>query len=152
MTIRENALRHAIGELGVKEDPLGSNWGPRVRQYLAAAGLGYPAPWCMSFICFCYKQAGHPLEYPTASVGLFLGWASKHGDVVVRPFRGDLVCYRWDADNWPDHVGIVERVLAVRWKGKVFAGWVKTVEGNANDRVKRCYRWHSRCSYVRIPG
>lgn len=159
MLLREKALRVAIGELGVKENPPGSNWGRMVAQYLAASGIHAPAPWCMAFQCWCYQKAGRPLPYPTASVGNFLTWAAQHGDVVHRPLRGDLVCYRWDADNWPDHVGVVERVLAVRWKDNVFAGWVKTIEGNTasgNDsnggQVQRRWRWHNRCSYVRIPG
>lgn len=160
MKIREKALRIAIKEIGVKEYPAGSNSGPRVKQYQAATNLGGTGwPWCMAFVCWCYKQAGHSLPYPTASVGLFLSWATKVGDVVSRPLRGDLVCYRFDADSWPDHVAIVERVLAVAWKDKVFAGYVKTIEGNTasgNDanggQVQRRYRRHSRCSYVRIPG
>ena len=159
MTVREKALRKAIPELGVHEEPPGSNSGPRVRQYQAATNLGGTGwPWCMAFVCWCYKQAGHPLPYPTASVGAFLNWAGGVGDIVRRPFRGDLVCYRFDADNWPDHVGIVERVLAVRWRGREFVGWVRTIEGNtsltSNDnggKVMRRTRWHRRCSYVRVP-
>ena len=160
VSVREKALRFAIGELGVKEHPAGSNSVPRVKEYQAATSLGGTGwPWCMAFMCWCFKQTGYPLPYPSASVGNFLAWAVTAGNVVVRPLRGDLVCYRFDADNWPDHVAIVERVLAVRWKGKVFAGYVKTIEGNTsrgNDanggQVQRRYRWHRRCSYVRIPG
>jgi hypothetical protein len=161
VTVREQALRIAIKELGVKEQPPGSNWSPRIKQYLAAAGLNYPkppgVPWCMAFQCWSFKQAGHALAYPTASVGLFLAWATKVGDVVTRPFRGDLVCYRFDADNWPDHVGIIERVLALPRGGRPF--WIRTIEGNTasgNDanggQVQRRWRWASRCSFVRVPG
>ena len=99
------------------------------------------------------------MPYPSASVGQFLNWAGGVGDIVTRPFRGDLVCYRWDADNWPDHIGFVERVLALRWKGKAFVGWVSVIEGNtsltSNDnggKVMRRRRWVNRCSFVRIPG
>lgn len=163
LPIRLKALQAGVAELGEKEHPAGSNWSPRIREYLSAAGLNYPTPpgvpWCMAFVCWCYKHAGHALPYPTASVGNFLAWATKAGDVVQRPFRGDIVCYRFDADTWPDHVGQVERVLAVRWRNKVFAGYVRTIEGNTsagNDanggQVQRRWRWHSRCSYVRILG
>jgi hypothetical protein len=160
MTHREKALKFAQKEVGVKEQPAGSNSGPRVRQYQAATSLGGTGwPWCMAFVCWCFKQAGHPLPYPTASVGLFLKWGESVGDVVVRPLRGDIVCYNFTADNWPDHTGIIERVLSVRWKGKVFAGYVRTIEGNTsagNDanggQVQRRWRWHNRCSYVRVLG
>lgn len=145
----------------VKEQPPGSNWGPRVAQYLHSAGWSSPAPWCMAFMHWCFRQAGKVLIYPyPASVGFFENWANKNGYLVNRPLRGDLVCYRFDADNWPDHVGIVSRVLAVRWRGGRFVGWVKTVEGNTsygNDanggRVMYRYRWmNARTRFVRIPG
>lgn len=160
MTVREKALLVAVGELGVKEHPPGSNSGPRVRAYQAATPLkGTGWPWCMAFVCWSYKQAGHALPYPTASVGAFLAWATKAGAIVSRPLRGDIVCYFFDADNWADHVGIVERVLAVRWRGSQFVGWVRVIEGNTsagNDadggQVQRRYRWVNRCAFVRVPG
>jgi len=47
------ALRIAQDEVGVKEDPPGSNRGPRVDEYLRATGLD-PArssyPWCAAFV------------------------------------------------------------------------------------------------------
>ncbi len=158
MTTREQALRLAVGEIGVKEHPPGSNSGTRVKEYQAATNLGGTGwPWCMAFVCWCYKQAGKPLPYPTASVGAFEVWAKKQGKMVTRPLRGDLVCYRFDADNWPDHVGIVERVLALPRFGKPW--FVRTIEGNTafgNDanggQVQRRTRYHYRCSYVRITG
>lgn len=159
MTYREKALRAAIGEVGVREDPPGSNRGSRVKEYQAATSLkGTGWPWCAAFVCWCFKQAGAPLAYPSASVGHFLVWAAKYGYTVKRPFRGDLVCYRFDADDWPDHIGFVERVLALRWRGREFAGWVRTIEGNTafgNDanggQVQRRWRWLRRCSFVRVP-
>lgn len=163
MTIREEALRAGLPEVGARENPAGSNWSTRISQYLAAAGLIYTrppgAPWCMAFVCWCYKQAGHALPYPTASVGLFLEWATKAGELVSRPRRGDLICYRFDVDNWPDHVGQVVRVLAIRWRGAEFVGWVRTLEGNTSagnnangGQVQIRYRWVNRCSFVRVPG
>lgn len=163
MTAREQAVRVGLKEVGVREEPAGSNWSPRIRDYLRAAGLKYPkppgVPWCMAFVCWCYQEAGHPLPVPSASVGMFLEWAQKVGDLVERPFHGDIVCYRFDADNWPDHVGQIVRVLALRWRGSEFVGWIKTVEGNTssgNDanggQVQIRYRWANRCSFVRVEG
>ena len=75
-------------------------------------------------------------------------WAANVGKLVDRPMRGDLVCYRFDADNWPDHVGIIDRVLVVRWSGGQFVGLARTIEGNTsagNDanggQVQIRYRW-----------
>lgn len=156
------ALETARTQLGVKENPAGSNWSPVIRHYLESAGLYYPkppgAPWCAAFVCWCYEKAGKKLTFPNrASVGYFEKWAEAHGLIVDRPFRGDVVCYRFDGDDWPDHIGIVEKVLALRWQGKTFAGLIQTIEGNTsagNDanggQVQRRYRWAHRCKFARI--
>lgn len=157
-TLRIRALEIAISQIGVKEHPPNSNWGPKVKQYLAAAGWSSPAPWCAAFVCWCYGQAGRKLTFPNrASVGFFLDWAEKHGTPVKLPMKGDIVCYRFDDDSWPDHIGIVEKTLITRWLGGKFIGFVRTIEGNTafgNDanggEVQRRTRWHSRCSYVRL--
>lgn len=151
MTYREAALRVAIGEIGVTESPAGSNSGPRVNQYLASAGLGPGYPWCMAFVNWCYRQVGVDITHPhEASVGFFEAWARSNGYLVTAPLRGDIICYRFDADDWPDHVGIVERV---------YAGSVDAIEGNTavgNDanggKVMRRGRGLSRTKFVRIPG
>lgn len=150
-TYRALALRHALGEVGVKEEPPGSNSGPRVNQYLRSAGLGPGFPWCMAFVNWCYRQAGLDLEHPNeASVGFFQDWASRHGYIVSSPRVADIVCYRFDSDNWPDHVGIVTAVGPNR---------IKAVEGNtslASDdnggTVMVRDRAISRCAFVRVPG
>lgn len=88
-----------------------------------------------------------------ASVGNFEQWAVSTGLLIWRPFRADLVCYEWEADDWPDHIGFVERVLALRWAGGRFTGWIRTIEGNADDAVRRKWRWvNAPTRFVRIPG
>lgn len=157
--VRIRALDVARKFIGVRENPAGSNWGFWVGKFLReGAGLNFAAPWCAAFVCYCYKTAGHPLTFPhRASVGYFEAWMRKQGQIVKRPYRGDIVCYNFDSDSWPDHIGIVERVLAVRWRGGEFAGWIQVIEGNTgigNDanggRVMRRYRWANRCSFGRI--
>jgi hypothetical protein len=157
MAKRHQALEIARKELGVTENPRGSNWGPRVSQYLKSAGILFPAPWCMAFVHWAFERAGVHLS-GAASVQRFHDWANKNGYIVKRPFKGDVVCYDWNADNWDDHVGFVDRVLAIRWRGNAFAGWVKTIEGNTavgNDsnggKVMVRYRWIKKAVFVRIP-
>jgi hypothetical protein len=153
VTYREKALRIALKEVGVKEQPPGSNRGPRVDQYQDADGLpGRGYPWCMAFVQWAYRQAGRPLDpAKTASVGFFLGWARGQGLVTSKPLRGDVVCYQFDSNNWPDHVGIVSRVLP--------GGLILAVEGNTSitsddngGSVMLRTRRTSRCSFVRVPG
>jgi hypothetical protein len=151
MLVRTRALDFARNELGVREDPAGSNSGPRVNEYLASAGLGPGYPWCMAFVHWCYARAGKQLHHPNlASVGFFEEWAREQGVLVSHPQVGDVVCYDWDGNGWPDHVGLVE---------KVEADHIVAIEGNTsfeNDAnggtVMRRTRRLSGCAFARIPG
>lgn len=159
MSTRMKALEVAQRFVGVRENPPGSNWGFWVGKFLGSAGWTKPAPWCAAFVCYCYEVAGRPLTFPNrASVGFFENWLDKHGYIVDRPLKGDVVCYRFDSDNWPDHIGIVERVLAIRWRDRKFVGWIQVIEGNTSltnqadgGRVMRRRRWANRCVFGRIP-
>lgn len=152
----QTVLLRARSQVGVTEHPPGSNDGPRIRLYRDSVAPGLPpGPWCMYFVHWCFapfRQLGG-----WGSVERFEQWAQAHGELVARPFRGDVVCYDWNGDGWADHVGIVDRVLALRWRGRVFAGWVRTVEGNTavgNDsnggRVMLRRRWIRNAKFVRI--
>lgn len=173
-TYRYRALQEALLFVGVKEHPAGSNRGPVVvrRGFVggidewcrrAAGVLGYP--WCAAFVCAMFSDQGMPIPEPRrASVGYLEQWAAKVGELVNlkkdRPKRGDLICYRFDSDDWPDHIGIIDKVRGIRWAGRRFVGYVKTVEGNTsagNDanggQVQIRYRWCSgREKFIRIPG
>lgn len=157
--VRLGALERAKSYLGVKEHPPGSNHGPQIDRWCKwANGIPGGYPWCAAFACGMFHEVGHPIKYPKqASVGFLESWAKQNGYMVKRPFKGDLVCYRFDADNWPDHMGFVEKVLAVKWFGGKFVGTIKTIEGNTsagNDanggQVQRRYRSASRCTFIRV--
>src|SRR5207245_6507671 len=58
-------LQFAYGEVGMMEDPLESNRGPRIYQYLRAVGLDPAAgsfPRCAAFVYFCFQQAANTLK------------------------------------------------------------------------------------------
>lgn len=145
------ALDHARSFVDVTEDPLGSNRGPLIDKWNRAAGVPVGSAWCMSFARAMFKLAGVTLG-GGASVGNFEQWAKQSGEVILvrRPLAGDLGSARWDTDDWPDHVFIVEKVLALRWKAGVFVGWVQTIGGNESNMVRRQRRWISRCRFVRV--
>lgn len=156
--VRLRALDRARNFVGVKEKG-GTNRGGLIDGWNKRAGVPVGSPWCMSFVHAMYDDVGVDLG-GGASVGNFEAWAAKHGKLVTRPFRGDIVCYDWNGDRWPDHVGLVDRVLALRWKNKVFVGWIQTVEGNTSsgrvgsqddgDGVYRRRRWATACRFVRV--
>lgn len=158
------ALERARQFLGVKEHPPGTNRGPydtRLKGGIdnwcrRANGLvGYP--WCSAFACAMFEDVGRRITEPKrASVGFLQVWADENGYIVKRPFRGDLVCYKFDSDNWPDHIGIVEKILTMPVTGKPFL--IRAIEGNTSlgdnangGQVQLRTRWASRCVFVRIP-
>lgn len=131
-------------EIGVKEQPPGSNDSPRIAEYRqATAGSGI-GPWCAYFTSWLAKSAGAPLGEAGqgfGSVDALYGWAQRTGRAVqngpgVRPQPGDLIV-------WDEHIGLVESVDA--------DGTVHTIEGNSSDQViRRTHAAGSALGYVRV--
>jgi hypothetical protein len=120
-------------ELGVTEQPPGSNDAPRIAEYrTATAGSGI-GPWCNYFVSWIAKQAGAPLGEQGQGFGAVAAtwdWAQRTGRTVPAgqpPQPGDLIV--WDGT----HIGLVEQVLP--------DGRVQTIEGNSSNMVTR--RTHS---------
>jgi hypothetical protein len=145
------ALLKAATFVGTTEQPPGSNRGPLIDRWNMGAGVPLGSAWCMSFQHAMFRLCGVKLG-GWASVGNFEAWAFKHAYEVRRPRRGDLICFEWELDSWPDHVGIAERVLALRWKGVRFVGWVRYIAGNDGNAVSRRTRWMTeRDRFCRVP-
>ncbi len=60
----------AAKEVGVRE-LTGHNDGPRVEQYLHAAGLHRGDPWCAAWVSFIFMEAGYPAPRTGWSPDLF---------------------------------------------------------------------------------
>lgn len=160
---RLRVLEKALSYRGVTEEPPGSNLGPKSGPHAHvieawqrwANGLtGYP--WCAAFLCGMVRSACG-LIVPTpkrASVGFLEDWAEQVGELLkpgTRPRRGDWIVYRFDADDWPDHIGAVLRVGGVRhWKGGYWFGTARTIEGNTGNAVRVKYRSVRRARFIRI--
>jgi hypothetical protein len=71
----------AVREIGQKEDPPGSNRGPRIDQYTGEQWYG--APWCMLFISYCwqYADSGSPFG-KLASAYKIKSWGEEHGRIL----------------------------------------------------------------------
>jgi hypothetical protein len=58
-TLAQRILDALEGEVGVVEQPAGSNRGPRVEAYQASTSLGGTGwPWCAALYCWALQQAG----------------------------------------------------------------------------------------------
>lgn len=130
--LTDAALKVAQSQVGQMEKPLGSNWGHPVQDYLAAAGLNFPAAWCMAFMYWCFGQASkgmaivNPLTqtasvshawqvaFPDHKSNFITGFAPQVGDIFIMEFQAG-----------GGHTGIVETVNA--------DGSLGTIEGNTDD-------------------
>lgn len=118
LSFGDQVVKWALGEVGVHEQPWGSNNGPRVRWYQSFTGA-YGVAWCASFVSAALVENGYKgrvsaLAWDWAKIGTLVSLENaKPGDIV--PFNiGD------------GHVGIYLSHAN---------GMVKTVDGNTSDQV-----------------
>jgi hypothetical protein len=123
------ALAAAQAEVGVAEQPPGSNDSPRIaefRQATAGSGVG---PWCAYFVSWAAAQAGAPIGEQGQGMGATIAveeWGKRTGRALPPgqpPQPGDLIV--WGSR----HIGIVESVGP--------DGSINTIEGNSSDSVAR---------------
>jgi hypothetical protein len=130
-TAGQRALAAAQAEVGVAEQPPGSNDGPRIAEYRTATAGSGVGPWCAYFTSWAAAQAGAPLGevgQGFGSVEAVYAWAQRTGRAMpagpgVIPSPGDLIV--WGGR----HIGIVESVDP--------DGSIHTIEGNSSNAVSR---------------
>jgi hypothetical protein len=139
-----SVLAVAGGEVGVMEDPPGSNRGPKVNQYLASVGLDAmdgSFPWCAAFVYWCFAQASTALAVSNPAVrtaGALDVWnlAGPKGfrrvTCAEASDRPSLVnpgtIFVISTGGGHGHVGLVESLAGVV---------LTTIEGNTNDGGSR---------------
>lgn len=133
----------AVSQLGVSEQPPGSNQGPDLLKFWQATdypdGMDNREPWCSAFQCWVVQWAmQHATQPPagltkdtrptTAAVKGWIPWAMQHSDFVTVlspsvavPRPGDIVVYIFS------HVGIVESYNSQRVPS------LSCIEGNSNS-------------------
>jgi hypothetical protein len=143
-TAGQRALAAAESQVGVAEQPPGSNDGPQLATYRSAvAGAAPGEPWCAYFASWAAQQAGAPLGangQGLGSVSEITDWAAATGRLLptsATPQPGDLILF---GDR---HVGLVESVNQ--------DGTLTTVEGNYANAVTRVTRSPAEATgYVRL--
>lgn len=120
-----DVLRVACGELGTKEEPMNSNRVKYNACYYGREVSGANYPWCMTFVQWCYHQAGAALPFKTASCGALLRWYQEYDPDCIVPLDegkpGDIVIFDFPGGAATDHTGLLEGV------GK---STVTTIDGN----------------------
>lgn len=127
----------ARAEVGVQEQPPGSNDGPRIAEYRRATRGSGVGPWCAYFVSWVGAQAGVPVGAEGRGEGWVPGverWARQSGRWIpagdpTTPQAGDLIVFDRNRDGLTDHMGMVTGVRP--------DGGVETVEGNSSDAVSQ---------------
>jgi len=141
--LMQKTLEIATSQIGVMEQPAGSNRGPQVDEYVRRVGLN-PAgkhPWCVAFLFFCVDEAAKSLgrNNPMIKTGGVLDhWARAGAQGIPRVTKAKaeqnpaLVkpghIFTIDTGGGQGHAGFVLQVT----DGKLI-----TVEGNTNDNGSR---------------
>lgn len=141
----EKAVEVAAREVGVTEQPPGSNRGPKIDEYIRSVGFDpvMNVSWTQAFVYWCFKQASeetrtkNPLP-KTGRVFDFVTWANKNklqtlsqekalkSPPLIRP--GMVFVIFRNESTFAGHTGIVESVEGTD---------LVVIEGNSSDAVIR---------------
>jgi len=127
------ALNIAISQIGVMEDPPGSNRGKKVEEYLASVGLDGGLFWCAAFVYWCFQKAcekegrNNPLEktghcmthWNNSTAKKILASEAINKPSLIKPGQIFII----NTGGSCGHTGMIERVEG---------GFIHTIEGNTN--------------------
>ena len=116
----------AKSQVGVSENPPGSNRCEYNRWYYGHDVTGPDYPWCAVFISWLFRSE-QTLCPKTASCVNMLSYFQQRGQLVKNPQAGDIVFFKYSTNNRKtNHVGLV---VSVSDNGKI----INTIEGNTSQ-------------------
>lgn len=141
--LKDHIATIAAREIGMRENPIGSNRGPRVDQYQAATWLKKKdwGPWCAAFICWVLREAmkagakdgaKYTFKRPqTARAFDFEDWSLQQ-DASTRTRRKPGM----DIEAWDIVIFDFSHIAFATGKPNA-KGQFCTLEGNTNDEGSR---------------
>lgn len=128
------AVEVAITQIGVMENPPGSNKGRDIKMYMESAGSREGLFWCAGFVYWCFNEAARQLGRPNPvvrTVGCLDHWRKTTANKILKNqaiqdpslIRPGSIFIK-DHGQGMGHTGIIESVEN---------GFVKTIEGNSNS-------------------
>jgi CHAP domain len=156
-TVRVAALERAITQLGQKESPAHSNR-QRFGEWYGMNGQ----PWCAMFTTWAYVLGAGDVGKTASAmvrgsryayVPYLLGdaRANRYGlSTTGDPLPGDLVCFDWNLDGVPDHVGIFEAWTTGMSSFSAIEGNTSTTNNSNGGEVMRRSRSTSGVAFVRV--
>jgi len=129
----KKVLEIAKSQIGVKEDPPGSNRGKKVEEFLGSVSLSGGYPWCAAFVYWCFEKACSELKMtnPLVKTGSCMTHWNKTagnkiltGDAILNPALIEPgFVFIISLGKGKGHTGIVTSVSD---------GYINTIEGNTN--------------------
>lgn len=118
-------------QIGVRENPAGSNSGKEVKEYLYSVNVKVPAPWCAAFVKWSFDQA-----QVKTTITAWSPTAHNQKNVVymkglfyTEPRSGDVFTLWFPKMKRIAHTGFFDR----RVNNSIY----RTVEGNTNEAGSR---------------
>ncbi len=132
----ESLIALAREQVGVSEQPPGSNRVIYNTDYYGREVSGPEWKWCVTLLWWLFWKCGFPEIFLGGEKSAFcpyvVSYARMAGRWITDGYRaGDLLLYDWDGDKIADHIG-----LCVSVEG----GFLHTIEGNVGDSVQALTR------------
>ena len=122
----QEVISKAVSHVGYKEGVNNDNI------FAGITGQANNQPWCATFICALFKEAGYPkLIVNSAAVSAFEIWAT-HAKLIYRPEqakRGDLLLFDFSKSGKAEHIG-----MAIHDFDPVHQT-IQTIEGNTSSGI-----------------
>lgn len=125
------AMQWAAAQIGTTESPPGSNWGPKISEWIKFTGYSSPVPWCGCFVAYVTVKIGGcnipnriRLGYTPSIVADARANTNGLRAVPYSDARlGDIAVYDFGGSG-AVHTGMVEKRIA---------GGIVAIEGNTSS-------------------
>lgn len=102
--------RRALLDVGICEQPPGSNRGTHIDEYVQAVGSPLASFWCAAAVAAWFRESGAMIPPSSAgSCDVWVGWAKLNGLWEATPAIGSAVVYGIPTDA--NHIGVIVRVI-----------------------------------------
>lgn len=131
MTTANDILDLARSQIGVHENPMGSNNVVYNTWLYGHPVSGKKYPWCAAFVSWLYKYNKDLIHVFSAYSGdiLYAGRRAGEEVLIYQARAGDIVIYDYGDGGRTDHIGVVEKRLGPTT--------FLVIEGNVKDAVGR---------------
>lgn len=131
MATAHDVLNLARAQLGVAENPVGSNSGTPYHAWYGPESEGWQ--WCAIFVDWVFWHIDPALIHRLKSAysGDYLTIGRRNNEEISAPVPGAIAVMDYGDGGITDHIGIVESVSG---------GYMTLIEGNHNNRVERVTR------------